>query len=212
MKKKTIPAGTRNQYGYIMGNSERINAERCPTPLDRCLSVHDHQGMTKKELDAFIGPETPDEHPVLTEEQMLIAISGSRSLDYAAVGPGATSHDEPVPVADAWKIPDGLSPKGRAVAEVIAQFLAEHDATDDGGGGFRSPQEWAERGERWGTGSLLILLHDGGEHAGAFDEEQDYESGLGGPMYRLLSSMGVYAELCDTWYSAIYPKRARKRR
>ena len=73
-----------------------------------------------------------------------------------------------------WPIPVDLSDQGRVAAQAVLDFLTEKDITYHGGGGrFYSPQEWRERGEIYGTGSLLVITHDGGAHSAAFNP--DYE-------------------------------------
>lgn len=103
-------------------------------------------------------------------------------------------------------IPEGLCELGQRAAEGIVRFLSEHDATEDLHGCLYSPQEWTERGERFGRNSLLIITHDGGEHAGAFDPEQDWETGLNDDIYKHLRQLGFMTELCDSWYSAVYER------
>jgi hypothetical protein len=104
-----------------------------------------------------------------------------------------------------WPVPTGLSKKGREAAKVILDFLEESGLTDHGGGGkFYTPKEWRERGESYGTNSLLVITHDGGDHAAAFS--YDYEAyRVMEELGRRLRRIGVYAEQCTSWYSAIYP-------
>jgi len=107
-----------------------------------------------------------------------------------------------------WPIPDGeLSRKGREAAECIVEFLKSRDMTDHGGGGrFYGPEQWDERGESYGLGSLLIVTHDGGAHAPAFS--YDYECyDLMQELDQELKKIGVYVEQCTGWYSAIYSIR-----
>lgn len=103
-----------------------------------------------------------------------------------------------------WPIPDGLSPLGRRAAETILAFLSEHDATNHGGGGrFYTPAEWRDRGEAYGTDSLLIITHDGGAHAGAFN--LDYEQySFHEELRSRLGDIGVFAEQATSWYSTIH--------
>jgi hypothetical protein len=103
-----------------------------------------------------------------------------------------------------WPIPDDLSPLGRRAAETIVAFLTEHDATHHGGGGrFYSPAEWRDRGEEYGTESLLIVTHDGGAHAPAFNldyEQYEFQEEL----KIRLEEIGVYPEQATSWYSSIH--------
>jgi hypothetical protein len=106
-----------------------------------------------------------------------------------------------------WPIPADLSPKGRKAAKAILAFLTENDMTDHGGGGkFYSPQEWEDRGEDYGTKSLLIVTHDGGDHASAFNWDYERYDVIEDLRLRL-KEIGVYAEQCTSWYSAIYKIR-----
>jgi len=109
-----------------------------------------------------------------------------------------------------WPIPARLSSRGRAAAEEILAFLREKDMTDHGGGGrFYSPQEWEDRGEEYGLGSLLVVTHDGGDHAPAFN--WDYEAyDLMEELRLRLQKIGVYVEQCTSWFSAIYPTQKPK--
>lgn len=106
---------------------------------------------------------------------------------------------------ESWPIPEDLDPLGRTAAETLRDFFAENGITGHGGGGkFYSPREWAARGERYGTESLLIVTHEGGNHAGAFN--LDYQQyALFDAMVRRLDTIGVFCEACTSWYSAIYP-------
>lgn len=109
-----------------------------------------------------------------------------------------------------WPVPTGVTKPGRDAARVISEFLTEKGLTDHGGGGrFYSPKEWRDRGESYGTGSLLIVTHDGGDHAPAF--AWDYEAySLMEELRERLMKVAVYAEQCTSWYSAIYPTGAVK--
>lgn len=104
-----------------------------------------------------------------------------------------------------WTVPAGLTPKGREAATVIEKFLKEKGLLDAGGGGkFYSPRDWAERGEEYGTTSVLVVTHDGGDHAPAFS--WDYEAyDLVEELRVRLAEIGCFAEQCTSWYSAIYP-------
>ena len=95
-------------------------------------------------------------------------------------------------------------------AKDIAKIVYEHvksvlDSEPDGGGckTFYSPEAWADRGEAYGTESLLVLVHDGGSLApfcnldyGAFKLFDGFQEEL--------SKHGYFCELCTGWYSAIY--------
>ncbi|BBX82203.1 hypothetical protein MAUB_00760 [Mycolicibacterium aubagnense] len=105
---------------------------------------------------------------------------------------------------EVWPIPDELSTEGAAAAQVIREFLKEHGLENHGGGGhFYTPQQWLDRGEQHGISSLLIITHDGGDHACAFNLDYgQYE--LHDQLQDRLRRAGVFAEACTTWYSAIH--------
>ena len=100
--------------------------------------------------------------------------------------------------------PEGLSDKGQKAYETIVKFLQHKSMTYTGGcKAFYSPQEWAERGESYGTNSHLVVVHDGGDLARIFNI--DYGSYiLNEDMNNMLAKSGMFAEACTTWYTAIY--------
>ena len=100
--------------------------------------------------------------------------------------------------------PEGLCERGNLAYDTIVKFLKENKLDNTGGcKTFYSPKEWAKR-EEYGSGSLLIVVHDGGDHANAFS--WDYEQ------YKTIEALGkklheageMYSEQCTCWYSAIY--------
>jgi hypothetical protein len=107
-------------------------------------------------------------------------------------------------VENQWPIPEGLSPAGHTAADVIREFLVEKQLTYHGGGGkFYSPQQWSDRGEEYGTQSLLVITHDGGDHAGAFNlDYEQYE--LHEQLQDRLRKHGLFMEGCTCWYTAVY--------
>lgn len=104
-----------------------------------------------------------------------------------------------------WPIPEELSAEGQKAAETIRRFLEERGMTYHGGGGrFYTPAQWAERGEEWGLRSLLVITHDGGAHAACFNWAYEQED-LIEELASVLAAVGLRAEQCASWYSAIYP-------
>lgn len=102
-----------------------------------------------------------------------------------------------------FDIPKGLSPAGRRAAEAIVKVARKEFGDDVSGGGcraFYTPQEWAKRGEDYGQGAELIVVHDGGDLAPFFNYDYD--------VYRLmdaaLNKVGTWAEPQTSWYTAIY--------
>lgn len=107
-------------------------------------------------------------------------------------------------VENQWPVPEELSSDGRTAADVIRGFLVEKQLTNHGGGGkFYTPQQWSDRGEQYGTQSLLVITHDGGDHAGAFNlDYEQYE--LHEQLQDRLRQHGLFVEACTCWYSAVY--------
>ena len=101
--------------------------------------------------------------------------------------------------------PEGLCPKGEAAHKAICDFLATNGLEDTGGTrAFYSPAEWRERGEQYGTKSVLVVVHDGGGLAPCCN--LDYEAyDLHDALVKTLDKHGVWIEQCTCWYSAIYP-------
>lgn len=101
-------------------------------------------------------------------------------------------------------IPVDLSERGKLAAQIILQHAREDERTFTGGcQAFYTPQEWKERGERYGHNSVLIVVHDGGDLGAYFDYAQDNERAMTG-MRDALYAVGLYAENCTNWYTAIY--------
>jgi hypothetical protein len=90
----------------------------------------------------------------------------------------------------------------RVIAEAVLRALPA-EATGGGCQAFWSPDKWKQRGEHYGTNSLLILVHDGGDLAPLCNP--DY--GMPLCMRALeaeLREMGLFVESCTCWYSAVY--------
>ena len=100
--------------------------------------------------------------------------------------------------------PADLSEKGAKAHRVLVQYLKLKDLTDTGGGkAFRSPKEWAERGETYGKDSHLIVVYDGGEHRDAFALDNTAYDTVEA-MQQQLATVGCFFEECTTWYGAVY--------
>lgn len=68
---------------------------------------------------------------------------------------------------DDLKVPEGLSDLGKKAADAI---LATTKAESGGDcKAFYTPAEWEARGEKYGSGSELIVVHDGGDLAPSFN-------------------------------------------
>lgn len=102
--------------------------------------------------------------------------------------------------------PEGLSKLGEAAYAAILEFLHQHDLDHTGGcKAFYSPDAWKERGEEYGTKSVLIVVYDGGSHRCCFTlSEQQYD--LVEKMQKTLQKVGCYFEECTGWYGAVYPE------
>jgi len=106
-------------------------------------------------------------------------------------------------MSDDFKIPAELSEGGKKAAEAIRQLLGPH-AYGGGCRAFYSPEEWHDRGERYGCESVLVLCHDGGDLARFCNYDyQDYDAVE--KMSDALKGLGFYVESCTSWYSAVYP-------
>jgi len=119
---------------------------------------------------------------------------------------------------DDLAMPEQLDARAREAAELVIAFLKERGLTYTGGCRvFYSAAEWAARGEQYGRGAALIVVHDGGEHARAFSYDACYHRGRAEEyadleaMQERLQAAGFLAEQCTTWHSAIYDERAAKR-
>jgi hypothetical protein len=102
-------------------------------------------------------------------------------------------------------VPEGIKGPGYDAYLAIIKFLSDHDLTDTGGcKTFYTPEEWKARGEQYGLGSLLVVVHDGGAVAEVCN--LDYENyGLHDELQDALKQAGFYMEGCTSWYSAVYP-------
>lgn len=103
-----------------------------------------------------------------------------------------------------FQIPEGLSAKGKKAAHVIIAELKRQGRFCAGGCKvFYSPKEWKERGEQYGLKSILVVVHDGGDHAGCFN--MDYEQYKScEEMQEALNAIGCFVETATCWYSAVY--------
>ena len=100
--------------------------------------------------------------------------------------------------------PDGLSPVGEKAYNCIMNLLTKNNTLSTGGcRAFYSPEEWKARGEEYGGGAELIVVHDGGDLMEYFCMDvMDYAAI--DCMSNALGSVGCYPEQCTSWYSAIY--------
>ena len=101
-------------------------------------------------------------------------------------------------MSDDLKIPADITGAALDAAQAIATWARRRGGTG-GCRTFYSPAEWKARGEEFGLESVLIVVHDGGALS-------DYNSI---PSWResleaTLTKLGLYAEPCTCWYTALY--------
>jgi hypothetical protein len=108
-----------------------------------------------------------------------------------------------------WKIPTPLKREGRRAAKIIRDYCQTHDLGSSERM-FYSPKEWTERGEEYGTESLLVIVHEGCDASIAISLDGAYNSGAF-PSYRhyneldkALRDEGLYLEGLYSWCSAVY--------
>jgi hypothetical protein len=101
-------------------------------------------------------------------------------------------------------IPEGLSLEGQRAAVTILKVAQSKGMSYTGGCKlFYTPEHWAQRGERFGTKSHLIVVYDGGEFAEFFNHSYE-QYGLIEEMRAALEREGLYIEPCTHWYGAVY--------
>ena len=117
-------------------------------------------------------------------------------------------------------IPTDLSQRVQSLATDIVALLERDGATYTGGcRTFYTPQEWQERGEKYGEGSDLIVVYDGSDVAAHFsydacydrydrsavkDLASDYDTyGRCERMAALLKRHGFYSEEGTRWFSVV---------
>ena len=100
--------------------------------------------------------------------------------------------------------PNDLDEEGKQLWQNIHTWLTENKLTYTGGSKvFASPKEWAEKGEKYGLNSHLIIVHDGGDIAKLCNPDYE-EYDLMDKFQKFIDSLGYYLEGCTSWYSAIY--------
>jgi hypothetical protein len=90
-------------------------------------------------------------------------------------------------------------------ARRVAELVLRVTGAKDGGGcrAFYTAGEWQSREEKYGLGSVLIVVHDGGDLAPWFNPSYGHPL-LRDNLQQALRQHGYYAEACTCWYSAIY--------
>ena len=104
--------------------------------------------------------------------------------------------------------PESLTKDGLEAYHTIMKLFKEENGVfpiDSGGcTTFYSPKEWAERGEKYGRNSVLVVCHDGGDVGNYFNYDYENYKAIK-RMSNALREVGLYAECCTAWYTAIYP-------
>ena len=108
---------------------------------------------------------------------------------------------------DAWKIPTPLKREGRRAAKIIRDYCQTHDLGSSERM-FYSPREWTDRGEQYGTESLLVIVHEACDASIAISLDGAYNSGVSYDHYNALDKAlrdeGLYLEGLYSWCSAVY--------
>ena len=114
-----------------------------------------------------------------------------------------------ITATDNWTIPEGLNEHGSRAAELIRNFCLERHRTSTEQQVFHDPKTW-DRSE-YGKESVLVVLHEGGDHDSCINLDGAYENGPRGDCYRLYEALdallrknGLYLEQCYRWHSAVY--------
>lgn len=95
---------------------------------------------------------------------------------------------------------DHLDGEQLKIAKIIISVLGPK-ANDNGNNSFVPPSEWSEK---FGRGSSLVLVHDGGDLAPYVN--YDYgQYALCQELDSALEVAGYYVEQCTCWYAAVYP-------
>ena len=97
---------------------------------------------------------------------------------------------------------NNLSGESKKVADIVNSVMGE-DAYGGGCKAYYTPDEWRERGESYGTESVLILVHDGSDLASYCNIDYGCVSRIE-KLRIALEKNGYYVENCTGWYSAVY--------
>ncbi len=100
------------------------------------------------------------------------------------------------------QFPEGASKDAVAAIKAIIRAVGKQH-TDEVMRAFKTPEEWEARGEDYGHGSVLIVVHDGPPLSDFFNLSYcDHEAH--DKVQTALGKLGLYAGQCTGWYSAIY--------
>ena len=104
---------------------------------------------------------------------------------------------------------DHLSGEAKELAEAIRAFLREYNEAEPDGGGckaYYTPEEWAERGEPYGHGGVVVLVHDGGDLAPFCNWDYGYR--LPERFTAFLKHHGYWIEQGTSWHSTVFKGEA----
>lgn len=99
-----------------------------------------------------------------------------------------------------------LNNSQKQLAQLIistAKSLQQSEVYCGGCRAFYTPEEWIKRDELYGTNSMLIVCHDGGDMAKFFNYAYECVNYME-QMRLALKNNGYYAESCTCWYTAIF--------
>lgn len=119
---------------------------------------------------------------------------------------------EPMPAVDEKRddlaMPEGLSELGQKAHAVIVDLLRKRGLTYTGGGrAFASPAEWEKRNEKYGKGSVLIILGGDGSSVGHVYNYDCFDYPAIEALTEALEPLGLYVEDCTGSYGAVYPTK-----
>jgi hypothetical protein len=103
-------------------------------------------------------------------------------------------------------MPEGLSPLGQEVWYKVVTLMTETVGTLPDTGGwqtFYSPEEWKERGEKYGIDSELIVVYDGGDVGLFFNMDHEGPPAWYDEMCELATG-AIGMEHATGWYSYFY--------
>lgn len=102
------------------------------------------------------------------------------------------------------KFPERASDDAKAAIKVIRRVVGAERIDDElSRWAFKTPEEWKERGEQYGDGSVLIVVHDGPPLNTYFNLDYCADAHIE-KLWKALGKIGMRAEQCTSWYSAIY--------
>jgi|GEM_PF-5362051 len=181
---------------HLTRSAETVEADTAlitaaPDLLKALLSIAALEKPTKKPRDGMFHTQTG-----------LNAAANIAKDAIAKVGGSASSADTLKPADHGFAKPDGLDESGEKAFAIIEAWRIKSGFHYTGGcKTYYSPQAWIDRGESYGIGSKLIIVHDGGDfsegdHGSPLERDQE--------LHTALAAAGLYLECCTNWYHAAY--------